>query len=670
MLEKAKWITGEGNGEGQSACFFFRRTFLLREEIESAQLHCAALPMGELRVNGKLPPNFYTDFSDSDPTYAICCRSYEVGALLSKGENLLTVTLPKGGRFCAELSVTLKGGRVASLCSDSSWCVTDKTPFLAVSAKGEVYDEGKYNPDYYLPSYNDAAWDNAKITAGTGGLLLPLRALPVCQEPPSIPAKRLQKGVYDFTHLLVGRVSLRIEGRVGDRIRIYYGKRLQKNGLPLFEKGTDDFILGYRGARTYTATFSKHCFRYVKAVLVESAGEKPAEPHSVSAVTLHTALDSIGYFACSNDNLTAWHEHICRSLRLAWQGAPTFIPEREEFGRCAVGFATAGASLYNFDMKAPYRKWLSDILDAQRPDGQFPAVLPCTVKYADCGSAADGAALLLLPYEYYLYTGDSSLLSLAFGGMKAYMRFLTQFEEEGILHFGDRDIHLRREAAYCPPELPGTALYYRFAEVMARTATLLGESPKEYEALATKVRAAFRERFMKNGHLLFPSQTAIACTLAMHLAEEDEEAELTASLLAAIREAEGFDVGMMGLGFLLAALGEAGKIQEAYNVIAKELSDKDGKGAHASKLWSYPAHCEIDRFLFRYIAGIRPTPHSLTVAPFLPEGMEYVLSSYGDVYVEVTESRIHIISRRPFYLKYGGGEHYLPAGEYNFSAKK
>lgn len=670
MLEKAKWITGEINEESKSACLFFRRSFLLKGAVKEATLACAALPMGEFRINGKLPENFCTDFSDSDPSYAICCRSYDVSALLTAGENLLSVTIPKKSRFSAELKVTLENGKRFSLYSDSSFCVSDETPFLSVSAKSETFDGGKRADDFYSPAFNDAGWDNAKITAGPGGLLLPLRALPIRQEPLSIPANEVEAGVYDFTYLFVGRVSLRVKGKKGDKIKLYYAKRAQKSGQPIFEQEADTYILGKDGVEAFLPTFSKHCFRFVKVVLVENGEEKAAEVEGLSAIAIHSALEAIGYFASSNDNVTAWHEHICRNLRFSYQGAPTFLPDKEEFGRCAVGFATAGASLYNFNMKAAYRKWLSDILDAQRPDGQFPAVLPATEKYASCGSAADGAALLLLPYEYYLYTGDSSLLSLAFGGMKAYMRFLSQLEEEGILHFGDKDLHLRKEAAFCPPELPGTALYYRFAEIMARAAVLLGEPAKEYEELATKIREVYRERFMENGHLLFPSQNAIACTLSLRLADEAEEEGLTEDLLAAIKEAGGFEVGMIGLGFLLSALGEAGKIQEAYSLIEAELSDKADRDAARSRLWSYPAFCEVDKFLFRYVAGIRPTPHSLTIAPFLPEGSEYVRASYGGTFVEITQSRIHILSEKPFYLIYGGEEHYLPAGEYNVSAKK
>ncbi|MBP3437475.1 MAG: family 78 glycoside hydrolase catalytic domain [Clostridia bacterium] len=668
MLEKAIWITGEYEKATKSACFFFRRAFSLADEVKEAKLFCSAFPMGEFRVNGMLPKGFSPDFTESDAEFAICCRCYDITSLLSKGDNLLSVTIPTGSRFCIEVKGVMKNGAPFALHSDSSWCVTDKTPFFAASSHSEGYDAEKENRDYYLPSFNDAAWDNAKITTGMGGLLLPFRALPVTEEKISLPPKEIKAGIFDFTYTVTGKVRLSVEGKKGDKILLLYAKRMQKNGTPLFDKESDCFILGKSGVNTFSPTFSKHSFRYVQ-IKKEGEDEESPKIKELSAFALHTDLASVGFFSCSNDTLNTWHEATRRSIRFAFQGSPTFLPDKEENGRCAIGFATSGASLYNYEMKAAYQKWLSDILDAQKRDGQFPALLPAPSKYEGSGSAADGTALILLPYEYYLYTGDSALLSLSWDGMKAYMQFLSHLEEDGILHFGENDIHNRSDAAYCPPELPGTALYYRFAEVMARTAPLMDESAKEYEKLASRIRSAFRDRFIENGHLICASQNALACTLAMRLEEEDETEEMLEDLLAVIREGNNrFDVGMIGLGFLLTALGEHNKIEAAFGMILQELLGKED--APRTRLWNYPNFCDIDKFLFRYIAGIRPTPHSLTIAPFLPDGIEYVRAAWKNTVVDFDKKRIRIVSDTPFYLLYGGEEHYLPQGEYNFPANK
>ena len=662
MLENAKWITGGDDAAKSGHFLLLRRSFVLKEAPREAHLFCRALPLGEFRVNGKVPEDDLPFYPREDWESTLSVKMYDITGLLMPGENAVSITLPPDGSAICEVGGNDPEGSYFSYVTDSSWCVAGETALIRKAGGGVIYAEGTSMPGFDLPGFDDAAWENARIVPGPGGLLTENISLPPVKERLAVPPKEIFPGEYDFSCHLTGQACFTVHANKGDFFLVRYARKTGKDGKPLYLPEEDGFAFTTAGKQTLCARYSLRHFRYASLFLIRGGRRAPVSAESAFAFAVHTDLSAAGDFICSDTLFSELHESLRRMTRFSFQSLPTFLPEKGENGRCAIGFALCGETLYNFDVREMYRKWLSDLISAQKKDGQIPMLVPPPCKNGAAGSAADGAALILLPYEYFLFTGESDLLSLCWLPMKRYMSFLASQEEEGILHLNDRDI-ARKKGESCPAELPGTALYYRFATVMATCASLLGEAATPYEATAVRIRSAFRERFLEGGRLIIPSQTAIACTLAFHLEEEDERDGLLKALLRVISQGgERFDVGMLGLSFLITALGEAGEADLLVRMIRNEAKS----GNFAGHSLPFPAFGDLDRFFYRYLAGIRPAPKSLIISPCLPEGMDYIRAVCRGVTVEIDRTRKHIISDRPFLFLNGKEEYRLPAGDYNF----
>ena len=68
------------------------------------------------------------------------------------------------------------------------------------------------------------------------------------------------------------------------------------------------------------------------------------------------------------------------------------------------------------------RKWLGDVRDGQRNNGQIAAIAPSPTffGYTACGGAVWDAALFMIPYQVYEYTGDMTLIAQNIDAMKKY----------------------------------------------------------------------------------------------------------------------------------------------------------------------------------------------------------------------------------------------------------
>lgn len=663
MLEGAKWITGGEEAHRESRFLLFRRSFYLGEAVSEAHLFCRALPFGEFRINGKVPEDElpFSPLEDCESTVSV--RMYDISSLLCRGENVISAVIPPEGSILCEVGGNGESGAYFSCMSDSSWCLCASPALERRTGGNMLYHPDSEPENWDMPGFNDSDWENARITPGPGGLLTEGLATPLTSEQLLLPPKMIFPGEYDVSYPITGKVLFTLAVQPGDCYTVRYALKLGKDKHPAYLPGEDQFIFDKGGTVCLDARFSLRHFQYASLTLRRDKKELPVTKATISAFAMHTALTPSGNFICSDTLLNELHEGIRRATRFSFQSLPTFQPDKGENGRCAIGFALCGETLYNFEVKKAYKKWLQDLTAAQKKDGQIPLFVPPTVKNSAAGSAADGAALLLLPYEYYLFTGDSDLLSFAWLPMKRYMAFLSTQEEDGILHLDEADISRQKGANACPAELPGTALYYRFASVMATCAPLLGESGKLYEEAATRIRLAFRERFLESGRLMTPSQTAIACTLAFHLADENEKPGLLEQLIRIIEQGDyRFDVGMIGLNCLITVLGEAGRTDVLMGMI-RHAAEKSG---FSSRAFPFPAFGDLDRFFYRYLAGIRPAARSLIIAPCLPDDMDYIRATYRGVLVEIDRTRKHIISDRPFLFLNGAEEYRLPAGDYNF----
>jgi len=149
--------------------------------------------------------------------------------------------------------------------------------------------------------------------------------------------------------------------------------------------------------------------------------------------------------------------------------------------------------LWNFDAKAGYVHFLRMMLDAQKPDGRVPCILPCTEKFGygwGSGPAWD-AALFEIPWQVYRFYGDDALAREAYGAMKRYLAFIDgKAREDGLVEYGLGDWCAPEGAAKAPTRLTDSAYVYEFNRRTAFWAERFGEPA---------VAAACRERRYAEG---------------------------------------------------------------------------------------------------------------------------------------------------------------------------
>jgi alpha-L-rhamnosidase len=167
--------------------------------------------------------------------------------------------------------------------------------------------------------------------------------------------------------------------------------------------------------------------------------------------------------------------------------------------------------------------------DTQRPNGQFPGIVPSTGWGYNWGSwPAWDSAFLLIPWYITLYTGDTHCIEQHYEAMKRYVDYCTSLATGGIMSFGLGDWCHVDSKRMVPSELPVTAYYYTDALLVSRFAGLTNR-PKDqraYARLAAGIREAFNRKFYKgDGVYAAGEQTAMGVALHYGLVDEGGESE-------------------------------------------------------------------------------------------------------------------------------------------------
>ena len=238
---------------------------------------------------------------------------------------------------------------------------------------------------------------------------------------------------------------------------------------------TDKYILRGNGTGKWSPRFACHGFRYA-----EITGD--LDSIDVVGEVVHSAVESIGHFECSNDMRNKIHNASVQSTLTNIQSVITDCPEREQNGWTGDALLSAERSLMNFDMTAVYKKQLADICGTQRPNGQICCIAPTGGwGYNWCSGPAWDSALILIPYHIYFYTGDKSVLANVWDNMKAYMRFIESMSANDEVCFGLGDWCALKGAEVCPTVITDTAYFYFDNKIMAECVEILGEDGVKYK---------------------------------------------------------------------------------------------------------------------------------------------------------------------------------------------
>jgi alpha-L-rhamnosidase len=263
-------------------------------------------------------------------------------------------------------------------------------------------------------------------------------------------------------------------------------------------------------------------------------------------------------------------------------GIASDCPHRERSPYTGDGQVACVTVMHNLGAAAFYNKWIQDILGAQNVDtGYVPNGAPWQ---PGCGGGvAWGAAINIMPWEFYLHYGDRDMLEYTYEGMKGYIKHMRNWVTEDGTMFQqmpspDRPNNWMNLGDWCAPgrDLPPTEMVHTFylwrcADLTARTADALGKTAEaeDYAQLAERTKRAFQKKFYDPEKGTYGDRGGNVFALKMGV-PEDQEARVIAALKANIQANDGhLDTGIFGTQFLFETLADYGMNDLAYAAMNK-----------------------------------------------------------------------------------------------------
>ena len=661
----AEWITAEApvlfesNGDPvhgkfeESLGIMLRKDFTLdSDRIESAFLFSSYAGYGEIYINGEKIGEDLLDPAPTDYSKRTLYSGYDVTAHL-KDKNALGVMLGNGRhikqygydipRAFVELIVNTKDGNAHRVVSDSSWKWSHGPLRENGLYFGEVYDARLEMPGWSLPGFDDSSWNGAIVSGGPLPKFQLLPTIKCSQELRPVKITSVDPGVYifDFAQNISGRIRLRAEGPAGTKIVLRHAELLDKNGrlqegTQRKSESTDIYIMRGGGVESFEPLFTYHGFRYAEVTGF------PGVPDETSLVArfIHSSVRETGTLITSNPLIDSLHRNIIYSQKANLMGVPTDCPQRDERqGWMGDAPLVAEEACFNFDMFNFYRKYLNDIMDAQREDGALSDVVPAYWKFYPADPAW-GTAYLTFAYTLYRLYGEMRHLAEHYSAMKRYVDFLI----------GKADNHIQRELGsygdWCPPgsilpkktpiELTSTWHYYHDVLRLSQIAEALAihEDAKKYGRCASEIKEAFNGEFLKEyGYATNPvskkghygiGQTSNALPLFLDMVPAQKKKFILDRLIEDIVENQDkhLDTGIIGTRYLFDVLSSNGYEELAFEVATQESYPGWGYmlSNGATTLWERWERLEgsgmnshnhimlgsIDSWFYRYVAGLKP----------------------------------------------------------------
>jgi alpha-L-rhamnosidase len=710
----AQWI-GPSEPEipspGERPGYALTKTFTVPAAPRRARAYATAHGIYELFINGhRVGDQQLTPGSTSYNT-TLQVQAYDVTGLLHEGGNTIHAVLTDGwyrGTFGYTRDADMYGTHTAFLAqlelesaagsqvigTDSSWLVSATEILSADLMAGQRADfrtadggsppqpgtggtgAGALQPPPAVVS--PAVVRPGGFAALTGPVAPPTR---VTQELDPVSITRLANGnrVVDFGQNIHGWVRLTRLGPPGETVTLEYGEWLGADGdvtrdhlRPLDfrtpgafrDAGQVDTVIaaGAQG-EVFEPRHTTHGFQFVSV----QGLEEDLQPADITGCLVRTDLERIGAFHCSDERLNKLHEIVEWSFLGNSCEVPTDCPQREKAGWTGDWQLFVPTAAYLYDVTGFSRKWLRDVRADQWDNGIVANISPSPgpgVTSAEFmgftnGSAGWGDAVVMVPWEVYLASGDAGILAENWEAMQRWLDFVRttaetqrhaaraaarpapalheQYLWDTGFHFGEwmepagpePDLFAARTADH---GIVATAYYRHTTDLMARIAAVLGLDAEaaELTELSRRVRDAWETEYLDSSGRVTPaSQANCVRALAFDLVGPGRRHAVTAQLAGLVREAgTHLGTGFLATPYLLPVLADNGELDLAYQLLMQDsepswLTMVDHGATTMWELWNgvdanatphqslnHYSKGAVASFLHRYTAGLRQAPGS------------------------------------------------------------
>jgi len=683
------WIS-DGEDINLKPAPYFRKEFTPTKKVHTARAYIAVAGLYELYINGKKVSN-----NRLDPAYTrfdrrIIYVAHDVTAALDEGKNAIGVLLGNGWynhqstavwyfdrapwrnrpAFCLDLRITYEDGTSETIRTDTSW-KTALSPVIFNSIyTAEHYDARLEQPGWSNVDFDASKWKSivlrsAPATQIVSQALHPIRNVEETK-PRSVKKLNDTTYVFDIGRNIAGVSKFRASASAGTRVRLKHGERLKPDGHVDISNidqhyrpkdnsdpfQTDIFILSGKGEDEFMPRFNYKGFQYVEVTSSEPLNLSAA---NLTAYFMHSDVPVVGALQTSNETMNKILFATNSSYLSNLFGYPTDCPQREKNGWTGDAHIAIETALYGFDAITVYEKWLADHRDEQQPNGVLPSIIPTGGWGYEWGNGPDWTStIILIPWNVYLFYGDTKILEENYENMKRYVDYITLNYPTGLTTWGLGDwVPVKSKS---PVEFTSTCYYFADATIMAKTAKILGKHDEyeKYNALAEKIRDAFNKKYLDGAAGIYGSglQTELSTALFWGLVPEEQRSKVAANLAKRVEQDKfHLDVGLLGQKAILNALSENGYADVVYRVASQETYPSWGwwikNGATTLyENWNIDSkqdismnHImfgEIGAWMYKALAGIKPDPEqpgfqNILIKPNFVEGLHHVESTYNSV---------------------------------------
>src|SRR5215217_217842 len=462
---KAKWIGSFIDLYPDSAITypspFFRKEFTVKKKIKQAVVYVSGLGFYELSINGKkigdqvLAPavsnydkrplkNLLYPYDDQS-TQRVYYNTFDVTSSINPNANAIGIQLGNGWynqrdrtvegkmwydvpKLIFQMEITYTDGTSEVIGSDDKW-KTSNGPLLKDGIfTGEKYDARLEPGAWNKPVYDDSKWKSSILATPPTGALHSQTAPfdKVLRTLTPVFDGRIKDSIYQY-HLdetVAGWAALQVKGKAGSEIKIRY----------ISEEGDDygqydHYILKGDGIEHWEPKFTWHAFRkieiYSKDVILDSK--------SIQVKDVYTDVASNGSFECSNPFINKINTAYLLTQKANFHGnISSDCPHRERLGYTGDGQVAMESALLSFNMTQFYSKWLIDIDDSRNHKTGF--VTHSAPFGGGGGGPAWGSAYVIMPWLYFSYHNDTTILKRYYSGMKQWVSYLkTRTNEKGLI---------------------------------------------------------------------------------------------------------------------------------------------------------------------------------------------------------------------------------------------
>lgn len=638
-----------------------RKTFFC-ENIKSAKVQFVSLGFCEPYFNGKKLTEYkfipaWTNYEKRDysgasypikdiMTHRCYFLEYDISDSVNTGKNVFALHIGNGWygqyeqkaenmqpygqiKYCFKITLTDEKGNEEIIVSDGNekWRkshIEKASLYLNETVNGTLFEE-----DIFKTDFNDTSWLSPEKKE---------KPLTVLEKQyfagdsvkysltPTLLFEKEGRKFYDIGKNVSGQAVIKFndDAEPGEKATVKYCEILDENNeMYLRTTGGDwrlqcDTFINGKNNCPMTTTFT---WRAGRIAVVEGNAEL------IRFDVVNSDVPLTCEFSSDNETLNWLFEaYASTQSNNIHSFVPSDCPHRERLGYTGDGQLCSAAAMTMYDAENLYRKWLQDVADSQDIyNGHVQHTAPF---YGGGGGPGGwGGAIAIVPYHFYRFYKDKSLIEKYYPAILAYIDYMEKHSDDGIV--------VREEEGgwclgdWCAPEnnnlIPESFVntYYmiktlliaiEFAEELGRN-----EDIPSLEEKLIYVQNAFMNKFFdeETGSFLDGIQGTDAYAVDINMGDE----RTLENLVKKYESTGTYDTGIFGTDLVTRVLFEKGYGELAFRLMTNEgeISFYNMKKQGATTLWenwdgcdshSHPMFGAVCEYLFKYILGIRQPENS------------------------------------------------------------